>query len=137
MLRIWEPLPDLPETRYYHACDRIDMNNNPYLIVFGGYMLYDQPGYVKFLNLNQKNLGWVNLPGISLSGPSSVILGSIVKQLSPTNCDMMFLEYFSGLNVCEGNFNWTTIGWDSLTPPLTASDKRFVPVGLNAFPTCV
>ena len=131
MLRTWEPLPDLPETRYGHGCDRIDMNNNPYLIVFGGDS--DILGDVKFLNLNQKNLGWVNKPGISLSGPKNMIIGSFVKQLSATNCDMMFLDFGSGLNVCKGNFNWTTIAWGSVSPPY---NKRFVPVGLNAFPTC-
>ena len=136
MLSTWEILPDLPERRIYHGCGRTDMNNNPYLIVFGGESPLSTPlilGDVKFLNLNQKNLGWVNLPGIRLSGPRRYIHGSFVKHLSSTNCDMMFVEYYSGLNVCKGNFNWTTYVF---SPVPYSGLKRLVPVGLNAFPTC-
>jgi hypothetical protein len=106
------------------------MNNNPYLIVYGGDLIL---GDIKFLNLNQKNLGWATLPGISLSGPKQFILGSLVKQLSSTNCDMMFIDYLGWLNVCTGNFTWTTT---ALASKLPGPSKRFVPVGVNAFPTC-
>ena len=136
MFRTWEPLPDLPKVRTNHGCGRIDMNNNPYLIVYGGESPGSTPsvnGDCKFLNLNKKNLGWVDLPGISLSGPKQFILGSFVKQLSPTNCDMMFVEFNSGLNVCKGNFNWTTT---ALSSAPGSGFKKFAPIGVNAFPTC-
>ena len=133
-LSTWEPLPDLPIVRQNHGCDRVDMNNNPYLIVYGG----DAPGITRFgdiafLNLNQKSHGWVNLPGISLSGAKRFINGGIVKHLSSTNCDLMFVDS-SGLNVCKGNFHWTTT---TLNPAIVTGWKKMVAVGLSVFPTCV
>ncbi len=111
------------------------MDNNQYLIVYGGYG-GSLGGYndIAFLNLNQRNLGWVHFPGIQLNAYKPIITGGIVKHLSASSCDMMYTTYYTGLMVCKGNYTWTKT---TLNPAPASKYKRSVAVGANLFPTCV
>ena len=131
MPRSWEKLPDLPSNRVNHGCGLVEMNNSKYLIVFGG---RTSPGTldnsILFLNLKSLVSGWQPDARMKLNVPQQYITGNLVKQLSPSECDLMYITK-SELHICKGNFTWT------ITPvPARSSTKKSVPVGTNALWPC-
>ena len=132
--RTWEPLPDFSEVRAHHGCSYMAMNNTNFLIVYGGNDFWNK-GFddILFLDLNKRNLGWYKVPGIKLSRVQETIMGGVVKQLTPTSCNLMFLQYSRGLYSCSGNYNWTLT---PITAWPTTQWKKSVAVGVNPFPPC-
>ena len=132
MPRSWEKLPDLPSNRVNHGCGLVEMNNAKYLIVFGGRAssTVNHTASIFFLNLNSLVSGWQTDARMKLNVPQQYITGNLVKQLSPSECDLMYITK-SELHICKGNFTWT------ITPvPARTSTKKSVPVGINAFWPC-
>ena len=85
---------------------------------------------ILFLNLNNRAEGWYSVSGIQLpnylTGP--FVNGGIVKSLTPTNCDMMFVEF------SKGNYTWTTT---DIIPAAPNHYVSYVPIGINNFFPCV
>ena len=133
--RTWEPLPDFSEVRAHHGCSYMAMNNTNFLVVYGGTDFFVS-GFndILFLDLNKKSLGWHSVPGIILKQYFPTVIGGVVKQLTPTSCDMMLIQYNSGLYTCSGKYTWTLTpiaGWNPAN-----KWKKSVAVGANPLPPC-
>ena len=59
------------------------------------------------------------------------INGNVLKNLSPTECDLMFVTP-TNVFTCRDNYNWT------ITPTglNVTSVKKFVPIGMNSLWPC-
>ncbi len=68
--------------RLFHGCDQITMDSKQYLIVYGG---QNNVGTalrsISFLDLNNLQEGWIDIPGIQLNHFASNINGGIVKEV--------------------------------------------------------
>jgi len=137
MNRTWKSLPSLPQSRSWHGCDRIYIGKTRYLIVYGGHNLvgstFTDKNDILFLNIDQANSQWTTMIGIQLDNSYRFISGGIVRRLTATQCDMMFIEYGQRLHVCSGNYNWTTT---TLYPMAANILVPFVAVGMNNFLPC-
>ena len=112
-------------------------------MVFGGnyhvgphYTTYTAYDDILFLDLNSQGHGWFKMNGLKLPRAAMIINGGIVKDLSASNCDMMFTMYDTTqqLLVCKGNYTWTTT---PVTPGVNSWYNRFTYVGINALSLCL
>jgi hypothetical protein len=86
-----------------------------------------------FLNMDSLNSKWVSRKGIQLDGSYRVISGGIVRRLTTSQCDMMFIEPANDLHVCSGNYTWTKT---AISPRVADFMIQYVAVGVNNFLPC-
>ena len=137
-LRTWKPLPNLPESRSWHGCDGVFIGNTRYLILYGGNnmagsVFQHSNNDIIFLNMDSLNSKWVSRKGIQLDGSYRVISGGIVRRLTTSQCDMMFIEPANYLHVCSGNYTWTKT---AISPRVADFMIQYVAVGVNNFLPC-
>jgi len=138
--RNWTSLPALPAPRIFHGCGTTHINQSTYLVVYGGHYIDSKGVPVLFwniliLDMDATGSTWQVLPGSKFITSNKYINGGIIKRLTSTECNMMFVDPVNNLlQACTGNFNWTST---QMNRKLNYTDPYFVAVGVNVFKSCL
>ena len=84
------------------------------------------------LKMNDLTKGWYQLPNAQLNIMARFVTGGLVKSLTDSFCDMMYIESGNNLFMCSGNYTWTNITFD----PYANTAIPYVPVGAANLSPC-
>ncbi len=82
--------------------------------------------------MNDLSKGWYQLPSAKLNIMAKFVTGGLVKSLTDSFCDMMYIESGNNLFMCSGNYTWTNITFD----PYANTALPYVPVGAANLSPC-
>ena len=137
----WVSLPELPASRSRHGCDAFITAGIQYLVVYGGIFAPKIPIQSKdatalnsifILKMNDLTKGWYQLPNAQLNIMARFVTGGLVKSLTDSFCDMMYIESGNNLFMCSGNYTWTNITF----VPYANTALPYVPVGAANLSPC-